>query len=206
MAKFEFDRVVAGEELKGMVQEALGSGFRFALKKNRIQIVQDAAKGCVIQVREERGKTICKGPYGYMPSGGLRIAIILGAFVLLFIIGQAIGYLVFGIGAIPMIILVLIMKAPSQDLVRRVRGVLEELTLKGADNSNAPSMRGQLGDMRKMGSVPVPSKHASKPVPSKPMEFLNCPHCNTDGVLAMSDGRCPNCKKVLVEARTNLSS
>jgi TPR repeat protein len=154
MAHLEFDRIVTGEELKGMVQKAFGSGFRLTLKKKRIEIVQDAAKGCVIQVREARGKTICKGPYGYMPSGGLRIAIILGAFVLLFLIGQAMGYLVIGIGALPMIVLVLIMKAPSQDLVKRVRGIVEKLTLEGADNSNASSMEGQLGDMsrKKIGS------------------------------------------------------
>lgn len=29
------------------------------------------------------------------------------------------------------------------------------------------------------------------------LEFTNCPHCLVKGVLAMSDGRCPNCKKML---------
>ena len=24
-----------------------------------------------------------------------------------------------------------------------------------------------------------------------------CPHCSTEGILIMSDGRCPNCKKLL---------
>lgn len=38
------------------------------------------------------------------------------------------------------------------------------------------------------------------------MDFKNCPHCGTNGVLVMSDGRCPNCKKVLVEASTNPNS
>jgi hypothetical protein len=130
MAKFEFDRIVTIEEIKSMVEKALGSGFQIALKKNRIEIVENATKGCVIQVGEKQGRTFCKGPFGYMPSGGLRAALIFGALVILFLIGLAVGYLVVGIGAIPMIILILIMKAPSQELVRRVTGVLETLTKK----------------------------------------------------------------------------
>lgn len=38
------------------------------------------------------------------------------------------------------------------------------------------------------------------------MDFHNCHHCNTNGVLLMSDGRCPNCKNILVEASTNIKS
>lgn len=31
------------------------------------------------------------------------------------------------------------------------------------------------------------------------MESRKCPHCKTDGILIMSDGRCPNCKELLIE-------
>jgi len=35
------------------------------------------------------------------------------------------------------------------------------------------------------------------------MDLSNCPHCNTNGVLAMSDGRCPNCKGLLTKEKKN---
>lgn len=31
------------------------------------------------------------------------------------------------------------------------------------------------------------------------IEFYNCPNCSTKGVLPMSDGKCPNCKAILIE-------
>jgi hypothetical protein len=31
------------------------------------------------------------------------------------------------------------------------------------------------------------------------IEFYDCPNCGTKGVLPMSDGKCPNCKAVLIE-------
>ena len=41
------------------------------------------------------------------------------------------------------------------------------------------------------------------------MDFQNCPHCNTNRVLVMADGRCPNCKNILNDAmnkNTNVSN
>jgi hypothetical protein len=124
MAKFAFDKIVTGEEIGDIIQKDLGPAFRVEVKTNRIEIVQDASKGCAIYLREKEGRTICRGPQGYMPSTGLRVAIPIGAFVLLFVIGQSVGYLVVGIGVLPMIILYLLMKAPSQELVKRVAGIL----------------------------------------------------------------------------------
>ncbi|MCP4607243.1 MAG: hypothetical protein GY845_00820 [Planctomycetes bacterium] len=37
------------------------------------------------------------------------------------------------------------------------------------------------------------------------MEFYDCPNCSTKRVLPLHDGRCPNCKGLLVEASTNIS-
>lgn len=144
MAKYEFDRVVTGEELKGMVEKALGSGFWFAVKKNRIEIVQDAARGCIIQVREKDGRTICKGPYVYTPSVGIRIValglVFLWCVVILTIIRKyvskyvgedVIGALLIIISAVLSAFLTArIMVAPSQKLARRVGEVLEELAKK----------------------------------------------------------------------------
>ena len=125
MAKFEFDRLVTAEEVKGDLEGALGAGYRYNVKRNRIEIVQDAAVGCIVVVREKHGRTVCIGPVGYMPSSGLRAAIIFGALVLLFLAGLAMGYLVIGIGAIPLILVTLIMKIPSRELVERVKKILE---------------------------------------------------------------------------------
>ena len=127
MAKYVFQRVVNAETVKGLLEKELGTTCRLEVKKNRIEIVQDAVKGCALLVKEKDGKTICTGPYGYMPSGGLRAAIVIGALAPLFVIGLSVGYLVVGIGAIPAVILVLLMKVPSRDLVRRVAGIMERL-------------------------------------------------------------------------------
>jgi hypothetical protein len=60
----------------------------------------------------------------------LALAVVLSFFVLLFVIGLSMGYLVVGIGVLPMIVLFLLMKVPSQKLVKRVAGILEKLARK----------------------------------------------------------------------------
>ena len=126
MARFVFNKIVTADEIKGLIQEGLGSGFRVEVKKNRIEVIQDASKGCTVLSREEAGRTSVE-LHGYMPSGGLRGAILLGTVVLLFSIGHSIaGYLAFGIGALPTIMLVL----PSQELVRRVVEIFGKVATK----------------------------------------------------------------------------
>jgi hypothetical protein len=130
MAKYEFDKIVTREEIKDLIQKELGPDFRMTVKPKRIEIVQSATKGCAVQVREKGGKTICRGPYGYMPSAGLRAAILIGAFAVMFLIGLSLGYFVVGIGFLPMAILFLLMNAPSRPLVKRVAGILEKTASK----------------------------------------------------------------------------
>jgi hypothetical protein len=130
MAKFVFHNMMTGEEIKDTLQKDLGPAFRVELKKKRMEIVQDALRACAVQCRQVEGRTVCQGPYGYIPSAGVRSAIILGALAMLFVIGQIMGYLVIGIGVIPMIILMLIMKAPSQELVGRVTAILQNAARK----------------------------------------------------------------------------
>jgi len=67
MARFVFDKIVTGDEIKGIIQKDLGSAFRVEVKKNRIEVVQDASKGCAILLREKDGRTSVE-PHGYMPS------------------------------------------------------------------------------------------------------------------------------------------
>jgi hypothetical protein len=132
MAKFEFDRLVTGEEIKGMIEKDLGSGFRVEVKKNRIEIAQDGLRGCFIQWREKEGRTICVGPSAYQPSVGLRTAVMIGPIVLLEIIAVSMGYLVVGI--LPAIVIgwiaFLIAGSLSRELVRSVAGILERIARK----------------------------------------------------------------------------
>ncbi|MCX6559475.1 MAG: hypothetical protein NTZ26_03070 [Candidatus Aminicenantes bacterium] len=124
MGKYAFDKIMTGEEIKDIIQKELGPAFRMKVKPKRIEIIQDATKGCAVQVRERDGRTICRGPYGYMPSDGLRAAIIIGGFAAMFILGLSLGYFVVGIGVLPMAVLLLLMNAPSRPLVKRVAGIL----------------------------------------------------------------------------------
>ena len=64
---------------------------------------------------------------GYMPSGGLRAGIILGVMALLLIIGLQIGYIVIGIGVLPVLLALLLMKAPSRSLVGRIEEIIKEI-------------------------------------------------------------------------------
>jgi hypothetical protein len=125
--RFVFDKIVTPEKLREMLENEMGSDYRITVKKGRIEIVQDASSGCVIQTKDKNGKTVCSGPYGFMPSGGLRAALIIGVFALFFIIGLRMGYLVIGIGLIPLIILMLLMKAPSRELVSNVSDVMKRI-------------------------------------------------------------------------------
>jgi len=130
VAKFVFDKIVTGDEIKGIIQKDLGSDFRVEVKENRIQVVQDALRVVQFSCENKDGKTVCQGPYGDV-SIGLRLAIFLGAAVLLSLIGASMGYLVIVPGALPMIILALLRKAPSRALVARVAGILGKATGKG---------------------------------------------------------------------------
>ena len=128
MAKLVFKRIISLEEIKNILQKNLGSAFQVEVKNNHINVVQDASKGCLVLRREKEGSTTVELS-GYMPSGGLRAAIILGIIVLLFIFGWQLGYLVIGIGAIPLILALLLMKIPSRSLVGRIEEIFKELEM-----------------------------------------------------------------------------
>ena len=131
MAVFKFERIVTGEEIKEVIQKELGSTFSVEIRKNRIEVVQDASRGCLFLFQEKDGQTISSRPVGYMPSGGLRAAIVFGVtalFLLTYFLGK--DTLVRIIGAIPMIFASLLMRLPSRGLVKRVAGILEKATSK----------------------------------------------------------------------------
>ena len=126
MGKIVFDRILTREEITDILKKNLGSAFQVEIKKNSIQVVQDASKGCLVLYQEKDGKTAVELS-GYMPSGGLRAAIIIGFLVLLFIIGWQLGFLIIGIGVIPFLLMFLLMKLPSRSLVSRIEEILRNI-------------------------------------------------------------------------------
>ena len=132
MAKFEFDRIVTGEEIKGIIEKDLGSAFRVQLNKKRVEIVQDGLRGCLISFEEKNGRTICKGPFRYIPSVGLRVATQFGPFVLVEIIALSMGYLFVGIfpACVLGTVVFVIVYSLSGELVKRVTGMLEKVAAK----------------------------------------------------------------------------
>lgn len=126
MGKIVFDRIVTQEEIMNILKKNLGSPFQIEIKKNTVQVVQDASKGCLVICQEKNKRTNVELT-GYMPSGGLRAAIIIGLLVLLFIIGWQIGYLIIGIGVLPFLLMFLLMKVPSQSLVKRIEEILMKM-------------------------------------------------------------------------------
>lgn len=132
MAEFAFDKMVTGDEIKGILQKDLGSAFRVEVKKNRIDVIQDGLRGCVIKLRERDGKTICRGPGAYIPSGALRAVIIsviiIGEFAILFLFAVSMNYLFLLIAALAPYILMLLMN--TQKHVKRVAGILEKVASK----------------------------------------------------------------------------
>jgi len=122
MVRFAFEKVLTGEELKDIFQKELGSDYRVEVKRNRLEIVQDMTKACLLVFRENNGRTECSSPSGYMPPGVPRTAILfaaIGLFTLAFY--QNNNFLILLIGAL---ILSLLMRLPSQSLVDKVTGIL----------------------------------------------------------------------------------
>jgi hypothetical protein len=126
MGKIVLNRIVTREEIMDILKKNLGPAFQIEIKKNSIQIVQDASKGCLVLNQEKDNKTTVELS-GFMPSGGLRAAIIIGLLVLLFIIGWQIGYLIIGVGVIPFLLMFLLMKVPSRPLVIRIDEILRNI-------------------------------------------------------------------------------
>jgi hypothetical protein len=128
MAKIEFEKIMTFGEIKALLHKDLNSKISVEVKKNRIEVVQDSSKGCLILLGEKDGRTSV-GLTGYMPSGGLRAALTFIPFgiwfFLLFFIAQSTSYLVIVLlGAALPIILITLMRAPSKDLVSRVELIL----------------------------------------------------------------------------------
>jgi len=129
MVRFAFEKVMTGEELRDIFQKELGSEYRVQAKRNRIEIVQDTTKACLIVFRENNGRTECSSPSGFMPVGMPRTAIIFAAIGLMTLaLYQNNNYLILVIGAL---ILSLLMRLPSQSLVDKVTEILRRVANPG---------------------------------------------------------------------------
>jgi len=125
MVRFAFEKILSGEELRDIFKKELGSEFRVQVKRNRIEIVQDSTKACLIVFRENNGRTECSSPSGFMPPGVPRIAILFAAIGLLTLAYfQNSNFLILLIGAL---ILSLLMRLPSQSLVDKVTEILRRV-------------------------------------------------------------------------------
>jgi len=128
MANIVFEKTMKMGDIQALLRKDLDSKISVEIKKNRIVVVQDSSKGCIILLGEKDGRTSA-GLSGYMPSGGLRAAITIPPFViwffLIFSLSQTTNFFVIVmIGAVLPLILITIMKAPSQELVRKVEQIL----------------------------------------------------------------------------------
>lgn len=125
MAKVEFGKIIAIETIKELLEKELGPEFEIKIKKNRIVIVQDSTKGCSIRLKEKNGATICKGPYGSMPSFGLRMLYSLANIALIYYLIWNMGYIGIAISLLPSTLMVLIIRTPSLQLVNNVKDIIE---------------------------------------------------------------------------------
>jgi hypothetical protein len=129
MVRYAFGKVVTGEELRDIFQKELGSEYRVQVKRNRIEIVQDGTKACIIAFKEENGRTECSSPSGYMPLGLPRTFIVFAGIGLLALaFYQNNNYLILVIGAL---ILSLLMRLPSQSLVDKATEILHRVASEG---------------------------------------------------------------------------
>lgn len=152
MAYINFEKIMTVEEIQALLRNNLGSKISVEIKKKRIEVVQDASKGCVVMLGKKDGRTFAMIT-GFMPSGGLRAVLTIIPFgiwfFLLFSLAQSMNVLIIGLlGGLLPILLLTIMRAPSRELVSRVERILrngrnpmelkekiiEETKLKGLTN------------------------------------------------------------------------
>lgn len=180
MAKYMFEKVLTAEAIKQMIEKDLGSTYQLKVIRNRIQIVQDAARGCALLVKEKDGKTICQGPHSFMPSVGLRIAIVLPFVVGFVVLGVMTGRTILaGLGPVLAFALGKALLR-SGDLVGRVSGLMERLSSIKNDHATLDI--------------------AQKPTPES--DVLSCPHCGspyraTDYQASTENWFCSSCKNSL---------
>ena len=130
MAHFRFNRQVSASDVSNMIEKALGSGLHVTLNENgnRILIAEDAVTGCGIKVEEKRDMTDCN-TYSLIPSTGLRAASMIGPVIVILTIfaGVYLGWLIIILLMMgPSSILVLVSRAKSGELVKKVQYALQQ--------------------------------------------------------------------------------
>jgi hypothetical protein len=217
MAKFVFKKSVPRETIKDAIEKALGPGFSVTLDKNGIKIIQSASQGCFVRVKMTYGTTICSGPYSFMSSGLLRIALLLGVVGVMFVIGLMFGYIVFGPGIVGVLIYFFFMKMICQEVVDRVAEILSDLQKDLTKDIDEQKTIPEKTDITSPDKADVtspeiagisspdkaditPPEKADIPSPERPyipIKTTNCWNCSTKGVLPMEGNICPNCKQPL---------
>ena len=150
--KIEFTAPINVGALAEALRGELDSSCRIEQKVARLVIVESPAKGCSVALRDSGPGTRCT-TFGMMPSILLRAALLVGLLatasaVATLIAGQF--SLVVG-GAVPIVLLFLIMPLPSRDLMRRVDAALVRIAERnnaGANHAPATQRTPATGNQR----------------------------------------------------------
>ncbi len=113
------------EALQDRLQSRLSDRCSFEIKKDRLRLVENHAKGCSVALRTKNAEPVCY-VMGFMPSMALRAALLAGV-MLVFSLAISLILGEFNIllgGAIPFIIVYLAMDVPSRRLVAEVTALI----------------------------------------------------------------------------------
>lgn len=113
------------EALEELLLYRLSDRCGAEIKSNRLRLVENNAKGCIVSLQARNGETICSIS-GFMPSKALRAALLVGIMIALslttsLILGE---FNILVGGAIPFIIAYFTMNLPSRDLVADITVII----------------------------------------------------------------------------------
>ena len=137
MAKFILKESITIEKLKEIIKKELGSDYNIKLGEKRLTITEGSLKGCMIKHNIKSGRTICSGPYRFIPSVWFHLLILVGTLAVFSIIMTlALGSfnIEFG-GAIPLLLAFYLIRLPSKKISQRLVVIMKHLT----DSAGIPS-------------------------------------------------------------------
>jgi hypothetical protein len=126
------------EQFTTRLEKQLKSHYIVTLVSNRVEVDQDGIHGAIVRLKYRNGRTIYSKPTGFMPSAGLRFIVIGGVLGLTFVLSLLMGYIMIGIGAIPLVAIILLMRLPSHKLVSEVTAAVQHLRFQFPDEIEGP--------------------------------------------------------------------
>lgn len=113
------------EALNDLLQSRLSDRCSAEIQSNRLRLVENKAKGCILSLRNRNVETIVSIS-GFMPSKALRAALLVGIMIALSLTTSLIlgGFNILVGGAIPLMIVYFSMVVPSRGLVTDVTAII----------------------------------------------------------------------------------